>query len=384
VRVAISTIGRFHMFDLARQLRALGEDVRLFTGYPSVRVDTDLRPVTRSRPWWTLAAYVRTLMPPPVMGTWWAQHNLDDFGPWLARTLDPDRVDILDALAGTGLEAGRRLRRAGRPWICNRGSTHILAQKALLEEEHRRWSAPAPDFTRGIDRCLDEYAECDALIVPSRFVSRSFVEHGVAADKLHVCPYGVDLAMFAPQPKADDRFRAIFVGAYSLRKGIGDFFAAVRPFVTRRLCEAWLVGTPAPEARDVLARNADIARDQGVQPRARLAWYYSQASVLILPSIEEGLALVLAQAMACGVPVIASANTGADDLLEDGVEGFIVPARDPSAISRRLEWMLDNPHGRQRMAAAAQRRVRELGGWDAFARRSREVYRRVMSDTAVR
>jgi alpha-maltose-1-phosphate synthase len=384
MRVALATLGRFHMFDLARHLGRLGDQVSLFTGYPSLKVDADLRPRTRTRPWWTLATYARTRVPPALDNTWWAQHTIDDFGPWLARTLDPNAVDVLDALAGTGLEAGRALHRAGKPWICNRGSTHILTQKTLLEDEHRRWGERTPDFSRGIDRCLAEYAECDVVVVPSHFVKRSFVEQGVPPDKVSVCPYGVDLSLFAPQPKEDDRFRALFVGAYSLRKGIGDLFDAVRPLVTAGRCQLWLVGHTTADGRRLLARNADIAIDKGPQPRSSLGWYYSQGSVLVLPSIEEGMALVLAQAMACGVPVIASAHTGAEDLLQDGVEGFIVPARDPGAIRMRLEWMLDNPRERAAMGAAARRRVRDLGGWRTFARASHEVYARATAHPSVR
>jgi len=372
------------MFDLARHLLALGEEVQMFTGYPATRVDADLRAITRTRPWWTLLTYARGLLPPPVTDTWWAQQNLDDFGPWLARTLDPCSIDILDALAGTGLEAGRLLHRHGRPWVCGRASTHILTQKALLEEEHRRWGAAPPDFSRGIARCLAEYDECDAIIVPSHFVKRSFIAQGVPADKVSVCPYGVDLSIFSPQPKRDERFRVLFVGTHSLRKGIGDLFDAVRPLVGRGQCELWLVGNPAPDARRVLHRNADIFIEKGPQPRTSLAWYYSQGSILVLPSLEEGLAFVLPQAMACGLPVIASTNTGAEDLIEDGVEGFIVPIRDPAMIRSRIEWMIDNPRRREEMGVAARQRVNGFRGWEAFARASREVYLKAMSPTAAR
>jgi starch synthase len=384
LRVAVASIGRFHMFELTRELRRLGDDARLFTAYPSIKVDRDLRAIARTRPWWTLAGYLRARLPITPPDTWWAQRNLDDFGPWVARTLDPGEVDVLDALAGAGLEAGRRLHQHGRPWVCGRASTHILTQKALLEDEHRRWGVRPPDFSRGIERCLAEYDECDALIVPSTFVKRSFVERGVAADKVNVLPFGVDLSLFSPQPKADDRFRVIFVGAHSVRKGVGDLFDAVRPLVTAGRCEVWLVGQPTADAQRILRANADIFVEHGPQPRARLAWYYSQASVLLLPSIEEGLALVLLQAMACGVPVIASTNTGVEDVVDDGVEGFVVPPRDPARIRERLEWMLDNPRRRQEMGAAARRRVADVEGWNGFARSCREVYRRVMSDTAVR
>jgi len=82
--------------------------------------------------------------------------------------------------------------------------------------------------------------------------------------------------------------------------------------------------------------------------------------------------------MACGVPVIASENTGARDLMVDGVEGFIVPPRAPAAIRERLRWMMDNPELRNEMAAAARRRVGEFGGWNEFAQASRAIYRRLI------
>jgi glycosyltransferase involved in cell wall biosynthesis len=384
MRVAVSSIGRFHMFDLARSLQQRGDTVCLFTGYPRVKVDPDLRPITRTRPWWVMAGYARTRLPPAPAGTWWAQRSLDDFGPWLARTLDPDAVDVLDALAGTGWEAGRVLRRHGKPWICNRGSTHILAQKALLEDEHRRWGVRPPDFGRGIDRCLGEYEECDAVIVPSRFAKRSFVELGMDPDKVHVCPFGVDLSTFSPRPKEDDRFRVLFVGAYSLRKGLGDLLEAVRPLVQRGRCELWLVGTRTPDGAALLRRNADIVVDKGPQPRTGLAWFYSQASVLVLPSVEEGLALVQAQALACGVPVIGSTHSGAEDLIQDGVEGFVVPIRDPATIRARIEWLMDDPDRRQAMARAALARARSLHGWQEYARASREVYAKTLAAAATR
>jgi len=368
------------MFDLARQMIKLGQDVRLYTGYPKAKVDDDLQILSRTRPFWTVAEYLRRKLGwySSKAFTWWNNHLLEDFGPWVARNIGD--VDILDALAGTGWEAGRVLRRRGKPWICNRGSTHISTQISILQEEHRRWGLPPlfVDPGRPMERCLSEYAEADAIVVPSTFAKRSFVEQGVPGAKVYRCPYGVDVSMFHPEPKEDDVFRVLFVGAYSIQKGIGYFFEAVRPLVQSRAVEVWLVGNPSPEAREILHRNADIFTDKGPHPRSKLSWFYSQASVLVQPSIQEGMSLVLAQAMACGVPVIATTNTGAEDLFTDGIEGFIVPIRDPKAIRDKAEWMLDNPVGRKEMSEAALRRVKSLGGWDTYGERCLAMYREVL------
>ena len=381
LRIAISSIGRFHMFDLTRQMVRLGQDVRLYTGYPRFKIDKDLRAVSQTRSLWVLAENLRRRVAPPPRTTWWSDRSLEDFGPWLARNLGD--VDILDALAATGWEAGRVLHDRGKPWICNRGSTHILTQKQLLDEEHASWRVPPPffDLGRPLERCLGEYAEADAIVVPSEFARRSFLDHGVSSERLYKCPYGVDLTHFSPRPVAKEnrRFRVVYVGGASLRKGIGYLLEAMQPLLKERVVETWLIGDIAPEVRGILNSHAGEFVHQGVQPRAKLAEYLSRCDAMLLPSIEEGLALVLAQAMACGLSVIATPNTGAEDLFTDGVEGFIVPIRDPKAIREKVQWMLDNPMKRQKMGEAALQRVHQLGGWDAYGDRCLAVYRNVLA-----
>jgi glycosyltransferase involved in cell wall biosynthesis len=185
--------------------------------------------------------------------------------------------------------------------------------------------------------------------------------------------------MFHPQPRNDNRFRVLFVGMQCIRKGIGYLFDALRPLVSAGHVELWLVGAAMSDGKPLLDRNADLFVHHGLQPRNRLAWFYSQASVLVLPSIEEGLALVQAQAMACGVPVIATHNTGAEDLFEDGVEGFIVPPRSAEVIRDRVQLLLDNPGRLQELRAAALKRVKSLGGWTRYGQVCREAYRQVLA-----
>ena len=94
---------------------------------------------------------------------------------------------------------------------------------------------------------------------------------------------------------------------------------------------------------------------------------------MVLASVEEGLAYVQGQAMACGCPVIASTNTGGEDLFSDGTEGFIVPIRDPESIRCRLEQLASDPDLQRRMAQASMRRTAEIGGWDTYGSQFMEV-----------
>jgi glycosyltransferase involved in cell wall biosynthesis len=87
---------------------------------------------------------------------------------------------------------------------------------------------------------------------------------------------------------------------------------------------------------------------------------------MVLPSIEEGLALVQGQALACGCPVLATTNTGSEDLFTDGIEGFIVPIRDVDALAGRLQLLAGDPALQRRMSEAALARVKHLGGWRQY------------------
>ncbi len=188
--------------------------------------------------------------------------------------------------------------------------------------------------------------------MPSTFAYKSFIEKGVPPEKLVKIPYGVDLNLFRPFPKEDDIFRVIYVGALTLRKGVQYLLESVASLKHTKI-ELWLIGSLSPEVRPIMTKYNGIYQYFGVIPRSELAKYYSQASVFVIASVEEGLALVQAQAMACGIPVIATVNTGAEDLFTDGMEGFIVPIRNPKAISEKLLYLYENPDICAEMGQAA-------------------------------
>jgi len=116
LRIAISAIGRFHMFDLARQMLRLGQDVDIFTGNPICRVDRDLRPHTRTHSFFHVLAKLRHRVQPAPKTSWWLDRDLEYFGRWLSRSVDPEATDILDGLDGPGPAAGRRSRRCRPGW----------------------------------------------------------------------------------------------------------------------------------------------------------------------------------------------------------------------------------------------------------------------------
>ena len=262
--------------------------------------------------------------------------------------------------------------------MCDRGSSHILYQDEILAEEYARYSVPYEPIPQwAIEKELQEYEEADLITVPSTFAYRSFVYKGVPESKLAKLPYGADLSLFHPLPKEDDMFRVLYVGSMSLQKGIPHLLEAFAGLDLPRF-ELVLVGGLQEEVKPFFKRYQGGFRYLGFLRRAELYHHYSQASVFVIASIQEGLALVQAQAMACGLPVVATTNTGAEDLFTDGIEGFIVPIRDAEALREKVLYLYGHPKVRDEMAQAALQRVQSIGGWNEYGRKVIATYRSLL------
>jgi glycosyltransferase involved in cell wall biosynthesis len=377
MQIVQTVFGVFHHFELARELHERGHLRRIYSTWPWARLRREGLPreMVETFPWLHVPEYLASRA--PVDLTWLRDPlgyaNAVAFDAWTERRLGRmlragGKVDALIGISGSSLRAGALVQEAGGVFICDRGSTHQRYQEQLLAEEYGRWGvATPPSDPRDTRREEAIYAQADAITVPSTVAARSFAEMGVPAAKVHVLPYGVRLESFRPtgEPPADE-FAVLFAGSVGLRKGVPyllEAFAALR-HPRKRLR---VVGAVQEEIRALLPRFAMEGVEMlGTVPQAELAAAMSRSHVLVLPSIEEGLALVQAQAMACGCPVICSTNTGGEDLFTDGVEGFIVPIRDPAALTDRMQRLADDAGLQGRMREAALRRVRSIGGWKEY------------------
>jgi glycosyltransferase involved in cell wall biosynthesis len=199
----------------------------------------------------------------------------------------------------------------------------------------------------------------------------------VPARRLRRLPYGVDLSRFQPTATPPDgRFDLLFVGGMSLRKGVPYLLQAYARLQHPRKSLSFAGSVDAALIALMKARGLWPADAQllGHVPQPELKHLMSRSHVMVLPSIEEGLALVQAQAMACGCVVLASRHTGAEDLYSDGVEGCIVPIRDADALAQRLQQLADDPALRQQMSARALLRVRQAGGWHDYGEAALAAY----------
>lgn len=385
MKVALSVIGKFHTFDLARELHAHGVLAGVLTGYPRFKLRAERLPDTSIHTFpWVMGPYMANPIKSRMPRSWireWENLAATSFAQWTAHALP--ECDVFVGLSGSALKAGQVQQARGGRYVCDRGSSHIRVQDALLREEHRTWGMPFDGIDhRAIEREEAEYAQADCITVPSHFVRASFISQGVAAQKLRLLPYGVNLGRFTPVGSPDPaRFDVLFVGAMSLRKGV-PYLAQAWQQVKHPARSLTFVGTPSTELIALLKCAGiwtDDVRVLGHVPQPDLKHLMSSSHVMVLPSIEEGLAMVMAQAMACGCPVIASENTGAHDLFDDGTEGFIVPIRDAQSLADRLQRLADEPDLRARMGANALDRVSRMGGWRDYGQRALSTYRALVN-----
>ncbi|MAG34716.1 MAG: hypothetical protein CL878_00480 [Dehalococcoidia bacterium] len=379
MKVAVVAAGRYWAGELAEALYQQGALAGLYTADPRRPRALPARLVHRF-PWFHL----------PV---WWAQRAGHTgaarvaawpaavaFDRWAARTLAP--ADVVVALAGFGLHTLRRARRrCGALTVCDRGSTHTVEQQQRLQATAARYALPFQPTPSGmVGRELAEYAEADLITVPSSVAWRSFRRQGIPSARLARVPFGVDLVQFSPANETsqvgeggDTSFRVLSVGQLSVRKGIPDLLAALAPLHGEDL-ELAFVGALHAEVRPVLRYYAGQFRWLGHRPERALPHHYRRAAVFVLASVEEGLARVLLQALACGVPVVATDASGAGDVITDDVEGFVVPTGHPEALRQRVLQLRHDPALRERMSAAARARALQLGDWAAYGDRAYRTY----------
>ena len=373
LKVAIATVGRFWVLDLARELAALGHHVAFWSS------------VTRSAAasFGLPADAYRSLLPRllpllalrrfggPVLSPFANRQVIVQTDRLIASRLEP--CDVFIGMSGVAVESARVAQtRYGAKVFIERGSRHVSSQKAILDDLRDRGMAgeAVPDWV--VDRELAGYALADRVVVPSLHVEQSFRDLGFPAEKLFRNPFGVDLSMFAPTPApAGVPPTLLFVGAWSYRKGVDVLVAAWRQLEGVRLLHVGaVVDAPLPDAPGFTHVDA--------VSQSRLRDYYARAHVFVMASREEGLALVQAQALACGLPLVCTDRTGGEDLqrmLDDPAWVSVVPSDDAGALAAAIRAMLSKAlsSDRERVLGPA----REQLGWAAYGARYAQELARV-------
>ncbi len=378
MRITIAVPGRFQAFYLAERLLAYGVDCRLITTYPAFAVTKYGVPKEAIVSETSLELFQRLYrgLPRFIRDRFNAEFLFAQAFDRLA-SKNAGKADICIGWSGFSLELFRRARAAGAKTILERGSSHIEFQQGIMKEEFERcglrFSGAHP---RIVEKELREYAFSDYIEVPSSFAAKTFIERGVPESRIIRGFRGVDLAEFRQLAKDDEVFRVIFAGAISLRKGLRYLLEAFKKAALAK-AELLLIGSVQEEMKSFLKQYSGTFTLVDHVPQDKLNTYYSRGSVFVMPSIEEGMAVVQLQAMACGLPLICTTNTGGADIISEGREGFVVPVRDTEALREKITYLYEHQEEARRMGQAAREKVAAHFTWDHYARHMLEIYRKI-------
>lgn len=270
-------------------------------------------------------------------------------------------ADGLYAFSGDALEQMRAAKQQGLWTAVEQMIAPRDVVETLLDQEMMRfpkWAGPVRDNPHArlfADREKAEWRLADVIVCPSEFVRKHVVACGGPEDRCVVVPYGVNASAAIDRPaRMPGPIRVLTVGEVGLRKGSPYVVEAARLMEgAARFRMAGRVRVPD----DVKQEISQWVELRGIVPRSQIVEEFRWADVFLLPSLCEGSATAVYEALAAGLPVITTENTGS--VVRDGVEGFIVPVCDPEAIATAVRALADNPELRRSMSTNALLRAAE-------------------------
>jgi len=279
----------------------------------------------------------------------------------LRASYDIEDCDLFIGSAGSCLLQMQKLRNAKKItlWF----SSHYNFASKILEEEYKKFGIKGPAIhPYEIFKAQKEHEMSDYLVVPSRQCAQTYIDNGIPDNKLLIVPFGVDITRFYPDDKKEISTlpKFLFAGGNWIRKGLTYLLLAAmnmkkEPHLTIIGC------VPNPRT------NLKKLHIEGWVPDDKVPKIYRRSDVFVLPSLEEGSALVVYEAMASGLPCIVTPECGS--MISNGKDGIIVEPRNIEQLKDAMQYFIDNPEEVKRMGSNARSKVEREYTWDHFKNR---------------
>jgi glycosyltransferase involved in cell wall biosynthesis len=286
-------------------------------------------------------------------------------GRWATKQLDAVRPECCYVFTQVGLETLRWAKRKAVPTVLDNPNGHIRHYMETFAEETQRWSAtqhlghPTMDM---VARVEEEYHLANRIRVSSEWAKRSMIAYGVPGEKINVIQQPINLERYRPnsaRQRMDGPLRVCYVGSLNLAKGFQYLIRAIKRLGAEKVRLEIVGATGSRVARRIFEEqrkgiNCTAAPGDSIPA-------YHRAEIFILPSLHDGFGFVVAEAMACGLPVIVTENCGAAECVRLGHSGWVVPAGDEDALAAALESALRNRAKLRDMGQQARNDIKKLG-----------------------
>jgi glycosyltransferase involved in cell wall biosynthesis len=276
-------------------------------------------------------------------------------------------------------------------WAKDQGAATVVCQMdpsqvevEMVREEERRWpgwaKAPLLVPEEYLAWRKAEWALADVVMVNSKWTLDALVKLGVPSEKIAIVPLAYESEEIEPDksPRPDGPLRVLYLGQVNIRKGIQYLLEAARKLDKKKF--HFDVAGPISIADEHVVTAPSNVTFHGAVTRDRVREFYREADVFVLPTISDGFALTQLEAMAHGLPVVTTPNCG--EVVRNGIDGFLVPARDATALAKALESLADDPERLDAMREAARENVARFG-LDALDQNLRAIEQRLRPSAQV-
>ena len=381
MNISIIVGGRFHAFNLAEQLNNNNNLKQLVTTYPKYFIKKNYG-IDKKK---IQSVILKEIIQRSFLNKIYNFNDklIEHFDNKAQKLLDFKDLDILIGWSSFSLKSFQLVKNNKCLKILERGSTHIDFQTNIMKEEYLINNlTPNLPSKYIIDKEKMEYELADHIMVPTEFARQTFLKRGFAEKKIIKIPYGVDLKEFQKKKSNKEKgliFRIIYTGTLSIRKGVLYLLKSFEELNLKN-SQLLMIGNIDSEIKSKINKyrsNKKIIFKKSIS-QSKLSEQYSSSNVFITCSIEEGLSMVQLQAMSCGLPIICTPNSGGDEIIDNGNDGFILPIRDIEELKKKILYLYNNQSICFEMGMRAQKKIKDSFSWETYGKNVISTYQKLL------
>ena len=386
MKISIIVGGRFHAFNLAEQLDQNNYLKQLITSYPKFYIKKKFKIDEKL----IKSFFLKEILQRNFFNKFFDINNYinEYFDHRAVSCIDFDDLDILVGWSSFSYHSFLKAKDKKCITILERGSTHIEYQNEILKKEYEYLKLkPKLISKKIIEKEKKEYDLADYIMVPTQYAKKTFIDKGFSDNKIVTNHYGVNLEEFSydrSEKEKNSKFRVIYTGTISVRKGVLYLLDAFYELGLKN-SELLLIGEIERDLNHLLKKYKNckniIFKDSMSQ--GNLKKYYNTSDVFVLNSIEDGFGMVILQAMACGLPVITTTNTGGSEVIEDEIDGYIIPIRNKEYLKKKILFFYNNPQRCVQMGMIARDKVTNKFSWASYGKRQIDLYSSLLENNKV-
>lgn len=282
-----------------------------------------------------------------------------EFDKWVAKKLKYLDFDIFIGYELSSLESFKVCKEKNKICIYDLPIVAYNFQKEIFERYGKKYDEKEIFIKK------QELNLADYIIVPSEIVKESLIKLNICEKKIIKIPYGVDISKFLPKEKYEvsKTLKILFVGHVIWRKGIETILKVLKELKGKIDFEFNIVGG-APE-KEILEKYKGLYNYYPFLPHEKLVEIYKENDIFVFPSLIEGFAQVVLEAMACGLPVIVSNRAGSNDIVREGIDGFIIFPEDSNLLKEKIIYFYNNREKIYEMGKNASEQARKYT-WEKY------------------